>query len=306
MDAANKAVARNLCAADFIGTLCCYKWLKILKARGLCVPELTHLIGKLFRRCAAIYKRRYYFFSKLFGARVPPHALSFFPHGLTVSKAGDTGVAVVDGFCTADEARAVIDLARERLNPSMVLQNGKFVLATGRQSDTALVFGPGNPDPALLPFACRAAALTGVPYTHLEAVYVTRYQEGGHYNEHVDYGYDYDVDRLYTVLLYLNDMPPAQGGATAFPRLNIQVQPKLGRAVSWTNLNPDRSPHLETSHAALPVKAGGEKWTIQFWFHPYKMFAAIDFRPPQTATGKPLDATAVLPEGVTYFQRPHD
>ena len=170
------------------------------------VRELAQLLDKLFRRCTSIYKRRYYFFSKLFGVRVPPHALSFFPHGLTVSKAGDTGIAVVDGFCTPDEAQAVIDLARERLEPSMVLQNGKFVLATGRQSDTALVFGPGNPDPALLSFACRAAALTGMPYTHLEAVYVTRYQEGGHYNEHVDYGDNYSVDRLYTVLLYLNDM----------------------------------------------------------------------------------------------------
>jgi len=269
----------------------------------LWVREFAHLLAKLLKRAASIYKRRYYFLSKLFGVRVPPHALSFFPHGLTVSKAGDTGVAVVDGFCTPDEARAIIDLAKERLEPSMVVENGKFVLATGRQSDTALVFGADHPDPALLPFACRAAALTGMPYTHLEAVYVTRYQEGGHYNEHVDYGDHYSVDRLYTVLLYLNDMSPEQGGATAFPQLHIQVQPRLGRAVSWTNLNPDRSPHRETSHAAMPVKAGGEKWTIQFWFHPYKMFDAIDFVPPQTATGKPLDATAVLPEGVTYFER---
>jgi prolyl 4-hydroxylase len=277
----------------------------LLQLSQLCVREFADLIDKLFRRCAAIYKRRYYFLSRLFGARVPPHALSFLPHGLTVSKAGDTGIAVVDGFCTAAEARAVIDLARARLEPSRVIQNGKLVLATGRQSDTALVFGAENPDPALLPFACRAAALTGMPYTHLEAVYVTRYQEGGHYNEHVDYGDSYSVDRLYTVLLYLNDMSPDQGGATAFPQLNIQVQPRLGRAVSWTNLNPDRSPHRETSHAAMPVKAGGEKWTIQFWFHPHKMFDAIDFPPPQTAAGKPLDATAVLPEGVTYFERKH-
>jgi len=264
------------------------------------------LIAKFIRRCASVYERRYFFLSQLFGINVPAHNLSFFPDGFTVRKVGNTGISVVDGFCTPAEAQMMIKLARDKLKPSGVVENGKFVLARGRQSDTACVFGPNDPDPALLPIACRAAALTGLPYTHLEAVYVTRYQEGGHYNEHVDYGADYSVDRLYTVLLYLNDMQPEQGGATAFPSLNIQVQPKLGRAVSWTNLNPDRSPHAETSHAALPVKAGGEKWAIQFWFHPYRMFAPLAFVPPQTLPGKPVNRSDVLPAGASFFESEAD
>lgn len=261
------------------------------------------MIRKFFRRCAGVYRRRYYYVSKVFGARVPVHNLSCFPDGFTVRKVGQTGVSVVDNFCTPAEAHAIIGLARNRLEPSGVQENGKTVMAAGRQSDTARVFGAGDLNPELLPIALRAAALTGLPYTHLEAVYVTRYQEGGHYNEHVDYGDDYNIDRFYTVLLYLNDMDPAHGGATAFPRLNIQVQPKLGRAVSWTNLNPDRSPHYETTHAALPVKAGGEKWAIQFWFHPYKMFDPIDFTPPQTAIGKPVNTGDSLPDGASFFER---
>jgi hypothetical protein len=264
------------------------------------------LIDKLLRRFASLYERRYYFLSKLLGAKVPVHNLSYLPDGFTVRKVGQTGIAVVDGFCTLAEAQAIIALARPKLSPSGVMERGKVVMAAGRQSETACVFGSSNPDPALLPIACRAAALTGMPYTHLEAVYVTRYQEGGHYNEHVDYGDNYSIDRLYTVLLYLNDLDHSHGGATAFPRLNIQVQPKLGRAVSWTNLNPDRSPHSETAHAALPVTAGGEKWAIQFWFHPYKMFESMDFVPPQTATGKPVKAGDTLPDGARYFERKHD
>jgi prolyl 4-hydroxylase len=264
------------------------------------------LIGKFFRRCASVFERRYYFFTKLFGTNVPVHNLSFFPDGLTIYKVGQTGVSVIDGFCTPTEAHAIIEMARDRLKPSGVQEKGKVVMAAGRQSDTARVFGVGDLNAELLPIACRAAALTGLPYTHLEAVYVTRYQEGGHYNEHVDYGDEYSIDRLYTILLYLNDMDPAHGGATAFPRLNVQVQPKLGRAVSWTNLNPDRSPHYETSHAALPVKPGGEKWAIQFWFHPYRMFAPVDFVPPQTAIGKPISAIDPLPAGAAFFERRPD
>jgi len=251
-----------------------------------------------------LFERRYFFLHKIVGGNIPQHNLSYLPDGFTIRKIGETGVAVVDGFCTPEEAQAVIDLARSRLIPSAVQVDGKFVLAEGRQSDTALVFGPKNPDPALLPFACRAAALTGLPYTHLEGVYVTRYGEGGRYNEHVDYGDNFKVDRLYTVLLYLNDMDISQGGATAFPNLNIEVQPRIGRAVSWTNMNPDGSAHFETSHAALPVKSGGEKWTIQFWFHPYKMFEEIRGAVPQAVTGLPMESSGDLPDGARLFSGP--
>jgi len=262
------------------------------------------LIGKFLKRVAAVYGRRRYFFSKLFGAKVPVHNLSYLPDGFTVRKIGQTGISVIDGFCTHAEARAIIDLAKLGLNTSGVVENGKFVIAPGRQSETACVFGAENPDPLLLPLACRAAALVGLPYTHLEAVYVTRYLEGGRYDEHVDYGDSFSIDRLYTILLYLNDVPLEQGGATAFPRLKIKVQPKLGRAVSWTNLNPDRSAHHETSHAALPVKAGGEKWAIQFWFHPYKMFDPINFAPPQRREGQPIRPDDALPDGASFFEAP--
>jgi len=264
------------------------------------------MIKKIRRRLRWLYDRRYYYWRKLVGGKVPPHNLSYLPDGFAVTKIGQTGVSVVDGFCTPDEAQAVIRLAKCKLAPSAVRQQGKFVLDPGRRSDTALVFGPRCPDPALIPFACRAAALTGLPYTHLEAVYVTRYQEGGRYDEHVDYGDDFTVDRLYTVLLYLNDLPVELGGATAFPRLNIQVQPRLGRAVSWTNMNPDGSVHLETSHAALPVNAGGEKWTIQFWFHPYKMFSDIGVVPPQILAGESINKETALPAGASFFTKPHE
>lgn len=217
---------------------------------------------------------------------------------------GATGVAVIDGFCTPEEAREIIDAARDRLHRSRVLQDGKFVSDPGRSSETALIFGPRRMDPEWVPLACRAAAVTGLPYTHLEGVYVTRYQEGQRYDEHVDYGDKFAVDRLYTILLYLNDVPEEQGGATAFPNLNVQVQPRAGRAVSWTNMNPDGSAHSESSHAALPVKAGGEKWTIQFWFHPYKMFSDIDVELPQVTPGKPVPANADLPDGASHFIRP--
>jgi len=220
---------------------------------------------------------------------------------MTITKIGETGVTVIDGFCTREEAQELITYARERVGPAAVLEDGEFVLSDGRQSETCHVFGPRAQNPRFVAFASRAAALTGMPYTHLDGVFITRYGPGGFYHEHHDFGDHFKDNRLYTILLYLNDMDESEGGTTAFPRLNVEVQPRVGRAVSWTNKNPDGSPHWETSHAALPVKEGAEKWTIQFWFNPYQRFKELDPVVPQMATGQPIDQHHPLPDGANYF-----
>jgi hypothetical protein len=264
---------------------------------------LLSLKQKLLGRLRWFYYRRYYFLHRIVRNKVPQHNLSFLPDGFTVTKVGETGVALADGFCSPEEAQSIIEIARGKLGPAGILEKGKFVEHPKRRCETALILGPGHRDARMLPIACRAAAMTGLPYTHLEGVYVTRYKESGFYLEHIDYGQHFTIDRLYTVLLYLNDMTPEQGGSTVFPNLHIEVQPRVGRAVAWTNINPDGSFHPETSHAAMPVNAGAEKWVINFWFRPYKMFNEIDCIEPQTASGTPLSETDQLPDGTKYFAR---
>ncbi len=264
---------------------------------------LSSLKQKLRARLRWFYLRRYYFLHRIVRNKIPPHNLSYLPDGFRITKAGKTGIAIADSFCTPEEAHSIIEVAREKLGPAGILEKGKFIEHPKRRCETAMVFGPGNKDSRLLPFACRAAAMTGLPYTHVEGVYVTRYKEGGFYLEHIDYGNHFKIERLYTVLLYLNDMTPDQGGSTVFPDLHIEVQPRVGRAVAWTNMNPDSSAHPETSHAAMPVNAGGEKWAIQFWFRPYKMFNEIDYVEPQATRGVPLSKTDKFPDGTKYFVR---
>ncbi|MDP7042284.1 MAG: 2OG-Fe(II) oxygenase, partial [Gammaproteobacteria bacterium] len=168
-------------------------------------------------------------------------------------------------------------------------------------SDTARLFSADYRHETLYPLMQRASMLVGLPYTHLEDVYVTRYKEGGLYNEHLDFGEGFSTDRLYTVLLYLNTLPESQGGSTVFPHLNAAVQPRVGRAVTWTNKNPDGSGHFEASHAAFPVRDGGEKWVIQFWFRRYPMQKPIpDIELLQARPGIPLEEQDTLPDGVRY------
>ncbi len=256
-------------------------------------------LSNIIKRLKGAWKRRHYHLNRWLRPATPPRTVSWLPDGFTVRQLAGTGLSIVDNFCTPAEAAAVIEAARDRLERSGVLIDGKFHEHEGRISYTAELYSRDYQHAALFPLMQRAAALAGVPYTHIDNVYVTRYPEGGLYNEHLDFGDEYQVDRLYTVLLYLNTVPEEQGGATVFPRLNVSVQPRVGRAVTWTNKNPDGSGHYENSHTASPVTNDGEKWVIQFWLRNYPMVPALDsVAVPQARTGQPLSATDVLPDGV--------
>ena len=236
-------------------------------------------------------------------AAQPAFPTELFPDNFAVGVLADTGVYVVENFCTPEEADDIVRVAAERLAPSGVLVNNRFEQTKERSSHTAALFSRWFKHPGVVPLMQRAAALVGLPYTNIEDVYVTRYREGDFYAQHIDYGDSYPVDRLYTVLVYLNDVPEQQGGATVFPSLRAAVRPAKGVAVSWTNKNPDGSGHLESNHAAFPVTGDGEKWAIQFWFRNYRVVDSLqhEVRDLPLYAGRerqPLTSDDSLPEGV--------
>ena len=260
---------------------------------------MNRITAKIRRSWRWLSDRQGYFGAKLFGLRVPVFPLMHLPDGFTVQQIGETGLSLVENFCTADEAQHLINIARTRLRRSRITVGDKQVQDEYRTSQTAIVYDPFTSDEVVIPLLHRAGMLLGLPGTNVETVFVTRYGENEYYKAHQDFYPGFDGDRLYTVLIYLNDMNEDQGGGTVFEKLNIGVRPKLGRAVVWTNTNPDGSHHEETVHEALPVKNGGEKWAIQLWFRAYEM---IDIPPgmietPQQQPGKPLTGREELPAG---------
>jgi hypothetical protein len=67
--------------------------------------------------------------------------------------------------------------------------------------------------------------------------------------------------RVMTVLVYLNDVQ--QGGATAFPALNLQVQPRRGMALVFFPATVDGLLDRMALHAAMP--AIDTKFISQVW-----------------------------------------
>ncbi len=74
-------------------------------------------------------------------------------------------------------------------------------------------------------------------------------------------------ERRNTFLLYLNDLYPsgAGGGLTSFPALNVSVELRRGRALSWTNHHAtDGAPDERLVHESVGV-ASGVKYCMNIW-----------------------------------------
>jgi prolyl 4-hydroxylase len=223
---------------------------------------------------------------------------------------GETGLLLVEGFCTPEEARLVIERGRPRLEASTVALGEELVVADNRSSFSGLILSDADPAAELEPLLQRLAALAQLPAAHSEGLWVVHYRPGQGYGAHRDYYRPADHapmledwgNRLVTVLLYLNDVE--DGGETEFAELNLRVRPRCGRALAWLNVDADGTLHRETLHASLPL-GSGEKWALNAWFRerPALDRPAEAFVRRSAPPGRPLPPGASgLPAGVELLK----
>ena len=179
-------------------------------------------------------------------------------------------VFVIPGFLSVDACDFLIDVIRAKSVSSTVVDDNP--INKGRISRTCH-FGDIDHH-HVHQLRLKIAGLIGVPVNHAEQPQGQWYEPGGFYNPHYDafdplkadlYKQHTEVggQRTWTCMLNLNK--PVSGGATNFPNLNIEVQPKRGQAVLWNNLDSDISPHKQSLHGGMPVEKG-EKFIITQWF----------------------------------------
>lgn len=121
--------------------------------------------------------------------------------------------------------------------------------------------------------AARIDTLLGVKAAIGEPVQGQRYLAGQEFKPHNDWFYTSESywpleaarggQRSWTAMAYLNAVEA--GGATAFPLLGIEIEPKPGVLLLWNNALPDGRPNAATLHAGLPVDAGA-KYVITRWY----------------------------------------
>jgi prolyl 4-hydroxylase len=181
-------------------------------------------------------------------------------------------VWLFENFATQEEMAALREAAWEQLRPAQVSGDKDGYISPGRTGSNCWV---RHDHCALtLSLASRIADLVGIPLENAESYQVVYYGPGQEYRAHFD-AWDADTERgqrcmarggqrLVTTLLYLNHVEA--GGATGFPKLELDVHPLPGNLLLFHNCYPGTARRHELSlHGGLPVTAG-EKWAANLWF----------------------------------------
>jgi prolyl 4-hydroxylase len=143
----------------------------------------------------------------------------------------------------------------------------------GRTSTNAWCMDACMNDTATRTVHAKIENITTIPRINYENLQILQYHENQYYKEHNDF-IEYQVDRpcgsrILTFFIYLTTAPEDGGGGTNFPKLDITVTPKLGRAILWPSIRNDEpfESDLLSNHQALPVLNGFVKYGVNAWIH---------------------------------------
>lgn len=191
------------------------------------------------------------------------------------------------GFLSDEECDHLINLARDKLEKSMVADNesGKSIESEVRTS-SGMFIGKAQ-DEIVDNIEARIAAWTFLPQENGESIQILHYEHGQKYEPHFDYFHDkanqeLGGHRVVTVLMYLSNVE--KGGETVFPnsegktiqpkddswsdcaKNGYAVKPWKGDALMFFSLHPDATTDTNSLHGSCPV-IEGEKWSATKWIH---------------------------------------
>ncbi len=178
-------------------------------------------------------------------------------------------VTYFDNFLTDEECDHFINLGKERLEPATVLVNGVGVPHENRNNSYGFI--KHKESEITEQVSVKLSRFCGIPPTLAEDFQVVHYDVNQEYKPHHDSFTPDEMklqyprgQRIFTGLVYLNTVE--EGGATVFPKLNLEVQAVKGRVCFFGNTffsTPQLHPLSE--HGGAPVTKG-EKWAMNLWY----------------------------------------
>tara|TARA_R110002167_G_scaffold1445_2_gene7088 strand:+ start:11147 stop:11764 length:618 start_codon:yes stop_codon:yes gene_type:complete len=184
----------------------------------------------------------------------------------------DPFVCVFDDYISALEIEHILAAGDKLLAPALVTGPNEGVISPTRTNRNCWI--AHRHDEVIEGVCQRISKLAGLPLENAESLQLIHYDHRQEYAAHFD-GWDAESEdgkrcmlrggqRLVTGLLYLNDVPA--GGATSFPKLQLEVQARKGRLLLFHNcMLGGTIRHPNSLHGGMPVLEG-EKWACNLWF----------------------------------------
>lgn len=187
-------------------------------------------------------------------------------------------ITIYDSLFDAKTCQHFIEIGKPKMERALVSFGKKGGLSKGRTGQNCWI--QHDQDEVTLKVAKQIANIVGLPLENAESFQVIYYDQSQEYRRHYD-GWRHDKSektlrcmkrggqRLVTALCYLNDVK--KGGGTNFPQLNLTVEAKQGRLVTFHNVKKGTHElHDDAEHAGMPV-VDGEKYAFNLWFRESSM-----------------------------------
>ena len=183
-------------------------------------------------------------------------------------------VRLIDNFITKSQCDYLIEKFSKNCvesrvsNPKNTEDTQYFNSDTKVRSSTSAYMNQCGKDVVVMEITEKVANLCNLPISHVEGLQLVKYQKGQQYLPHHDYFHCNfkGQNRIFTVLIYLNDLEPEDGGRTIFPTLNIQVVPKTGNAVFWRNCLDDCTFLPDSLHTGEIIHTDEKiKYAVNCW-----------------------------------------
>ncbi|GLT74076.1 hypothetical protein SLA2020_458970 [Shorea laevis] len=194
---------------------------------------------------------------------------------------------IYKGFLSPEECDHLIDLAKDKLEKSMVADNDSGESLESEVRTSSGMFLSKHQDEVVAAIEARISAWTFLPEENGESIQILHYEHGQKYEPHFDFFHDkanqeLGGHRVATILMYLSDVEI--GGETVFPNSEEKftqqkddtwsecakkghaVKPRKGDALLFFSLHPDATTDNYSLHGSCPV-IKGEKWSATKWIH---------------------------------------
>ncbi|MBC8299855.1 MAG: 2OG-Fe(II) oxygenase [Pelagibacterales bacterium] len=172
----------------------------------------------------------------------------------------------------SSECEKIIDLMNKNHIPSTLATSDGAIKNSTRTSSSAFF---DNEDPFIKSIEQKISEAIGIDVSYGEPLQGQIYKVGEYYAPHLDYFNKKDENiynqfcgdrgnRTWTMVIYLND-EGLEGGETNFPKVNVSIKPKRGKAACFRSMNPNGRMNRLTLHSGQKVTKGS-KYIITKWF----------------------------------------
>tara|TARA_Y100000034_G_scaffold114421_1_gene150533 strand:+ start:712 stop:2040 length:1329 start_codon:yes stop_codon:yes gene_type:complete len=187
-----------------------------------------------------------------------------------------------DNLLDSSECEKLIDLMKKN-HVSSTLATGDGAIKNDTRTSSSAYFNAE--DTFIKNIEQKISTTIGIDISYGEALQGQIYRVGEHYAPHLDYFNKKDKDlydqfcgdmgnRTWTMVIYLND-DGLSGGYTDFPKADISVKPKKGKAVCFRDMNQDGTMNRLTLHSGQKVTKG-TKYILTKWFRENPINAHFD------------------------------